>query len=168
VLALAGVAAAAVPGSPVRQWIQDAVLSPTPQQQPALVPEPAPPAAAPAPEAASSALRGISIPPRDGGVRVVLENARRGLRLRVRLTDGAQGEAMAVGDTPARFGIGHPGAVIRVMVPGPGEVRVALPRAARAAQVEVNGRVYAVKDGTLRARVPAAESTSDELVFLIH
>ena len=156
VLALAGVAAAAVPGSPVREWLEDAVL---PAKKETLAPSvgraPAPPPRqAPAPGAPT----GVSIRPDAGAVRVVLSGASPRLQVTARLVDGDRAEVLARGRAVpgARFRTG-PGR-IEVVGAGPGEIEVAIPRAARAASVEVNGRVLVAKDGdSLRVLVPAGE-----------
>ncbi|HEX8363486.1 MAG TPA: zf-HC2 domain-containing protein [Longimicrobium sp.] len=163
VLALGGVAAAAVPGWPLRVLIERAVAPASPAPAPKLAPAtPAPEPVAPAPAA------GISILPDGGAVRVVLNGAAPGLRVHTRVTDGELVEVSAAGAAAgARFRTG-PGR-IEVLDAGAGEVRIALPRAARAAVVEVDGRVYVAKEGErLRVMGPAARSaTAHETEFRV-
>ena len=154
VLALAGVAAAAVPGSPVRDWLVQTVL---PAKKATRAPDqrraPAPP---PRQADAPAAPTGISIRPDGGAVRVVLTGASPRLQVTARLVDGdlagvlARGRAMS----GARFRTA-PGR-IEVVDAGAGEIEVEIPRAARAATVEVSGRVLVAKEGDLlRVLAPA-------------
>lgn len=154
VLAFAGAAAAAVPGSPVREWIEQAVL---PAKKAALPPAhgraPAPP---PREAATPGAPTGVSIRPDAGAVRVVLSGASPRLRVTARLVDGDRAGVLARGRAAsgARFRTA-PGR-IEVVGAGAGEIEVEIPRAARAATVEVNGRVLVAKDGdSLRVLAPA-------------
>jgi putative zinc finger protein len=165
VVGLAGVAAAAVPGSPVRAWVER-VVDPAPRQH---APAP-PPALTGAPERApraESALAGVSIRPEGGSVRVVLSGAAPELKVRARLSDGVRAAVTATGAAAgARFRTG-PGR-IEVVGAGAGEVTVELPRGARTAVVEVNGSVYVAKDGArLRVMAPTEEPGGEELVFRV-
>jgi hypothetical protein len=162
VVALGGVAFAAVPGSPLRGWIGDVVAPP------AALPTVAPEAPAPAPPAPPPPASGVSIMPDDGAVRVVLNGAARGLRVRARVADGELVEVSATGAAAgARFRT-SPGR-IEVLDAGAGEVLIALPRGARAAVVEVDGHVYVAKDGArLRVTRPGAPSaTAGEAEFRV-
>jgi hypothetical protein len=98
--------------------------------------------------------------PDDGAVRVVLNGAARGLRVRARVADGELVEVSATGAAAgARFRT-SPGR-IEVLDAGAGEVLIALPRGARAAVVEVDGHVYVAKDGArLRVTRPGAPSAA--------
>ena len=153
VVGLAGVAAAAVPGSPVREWIEEAVLPAKRETLPAdarRAPVPPPRQDAPA------APTGISIRPDGGAVRVVLSGASPRLQVTARLVDGDRAEVLVRGRamSGARFRTA-PGR-IEVVDAGAGEVEVEIPRAARSATVEVNGRVFVVKEGdSLRVLAPA-------------
>jgi hypothetical protein len=166
VLGLAGVAAASVPGSPVRAWIEETVLPPEKAvQAPVAQPEAQPPAPAAAPVAEAPA--GVSIRPRGGAVRVVLTGAAPGLSVRARLVEGEHAEVFATGAARgARFRT-SPGR-IEIAGAGAGEVTVGLPRGAREATVEVNGRVYVAKEGgALRVMTPVADPASPEAVFRV-
>jgi Putative zinc-finger len=150
VLGIASVAAAAVPGSPVRAWLEDTVL---PEKQPTLPPvgrAPVPPAReAPAPA-------GVSIRPDAGAVRVVLTGASPRVQVTARLVDRDRASVLVRGQamSGARFRT-TPGR-IEVVNAGPGEIEVEIPRQARSATVEVNGRVFVAKDGdSLRVLAPA-------------
>jgi len=154
VLGLAGVAAAAVPGSPVREWIQQNVLPQRkPVRQPTVRQATQPPARQ---EASPASASGVSIRPDAGGVRVVLTGASPRLRVTARLVDADRAGVLARGRAAqgARFRTA-PGR-IEVVNAGAGEIEIDIPRAAAEATVEVNGRVYVAKDGdSLRVLAPA-------------
>jgi Putative zinc-finger len=165
VLGLAGAAAAAtIPGSPVRQWIAGVVAPAAPEAplREELAEETAAPAPAPVPPPA-----GVSILPDEGTIRVVLSGAAEGLVVRARLSDAGRAAVTASGAAAgARFRTG-PGK-IEVVGAGPGEVMVELPRSARAAFVEVNGRVYVAKDGQrLRVMAPVLDPAAPEPAFRV-
>jgi hypothetical protein len=160
-LAAAGVAAA-VPGSPVRGWLgggaveerlEEPVRLERAREAPAVEPE-----VEPLPKA-------VSILPDAGRVRSSLTGSSPELRVRTRLTDGPNAEVRATGSaSSARFRTA-PGR-IEVVGAGPGEVVVHLPASARAAFLEVNGRVYAAKEGArLRSLEPRVDGSSVEPVF---
>jgi hypothetical protein len=163
VLAVAGAAAAAVvPGSPVRQWVERVAVQPR-EPEPAL---PAPPVPAPVvEETAAPAPKAISILPVDGHVRIAVTGSSPELRVRARLSDAPQAQVTVTGAAvSARFRMG-PGR-IEIMGAGPGELVVDLPAGADAAFVEVDGRVLAAKEGgTLRSLAPRVAGTAQEPVF---
>lgn len=155
VLGLAGVAAAAVPGSPVRAWIEQNVLPrPRPRETPRLHPQAQTPAARPAPPEAPPA--GVSIRTENDGVRVVLTGASPRLEIVARLVDGDRAGVVARGPVArtARFRT-SPGRV-EVLDAGAGALEVYLPRGAGRASVEVNGRVYVTKQGESLVLLPPA------------
>lgn len=142
ILGVATAAYAAVPGSPIRAWLEEALGVVRQPERVATAPT-APPVALPD-EGAMAA--GVSVLPADGIVRVVLVDAPAGLRIRARISDGERAEVFASGEAAtARFqtGVGR----IEVLQPGPGEVTIALPLAATEATVTVNGRLYLYKEG---------------------
>jgi anti-sigma factor RsiW len=164
VLGFAGIAYAAVPGSPVRHWISRLVAPPaTPAREPELHPAPAPVAAA----ARERAPAGVSIEPQDGGVRVVLSASGPDLRVRARVSDGERAEVFATGEAAgARFRTG-PGRVEVVGARG-GEVNVALPRSARTAVIEADGRILLSREGgRVRVLAPVMEGAGQEMVFRV-
>ena len=162
VVALGGVAFAAVPGSPLRSWIAGDAPAPARGELPALKPRTAPAPVAHAPAA------GVSILPDGGAVRVVLNGAARGLLVRARLSGGELAEVSASGAAAAARFRTAPGR-IEVLGAGAGEIRIDLPRAAEAAVVEVDGRVYVAKEGAeLRVTTPGAPSaTAPEAEFRV-
>jgi hypothetical protein len=153
VLGVTGVAAAAVPGSPVREWIVENVL-PKPEQAAAPVVQPAPAPAPVAPPEAAPA--GVSIRSENDAVRVVLSGASPRLEIVARLVDGDRARVLARGPAAqaARFRT-SPGR-IEVLDAGAGQVEVLLPRGAQRAAVEVNGRVYVSKQGESLVLLPPA------------
>lgn len=175
VLGVATVASATVHGSPVRGWIAGLVHRVAPstaphRDSPAAVPGGAPGAgSAPAPGAAQPAASaaGVSVLPELGRVRVVLTAPSPELRIRVRLSDDRYSDVRASGPASgARFRTG-PGRV-EVSGAGAGEVEVVIPRGARSAVVEVDGRPYFRKDGEgIRLLAPASDSSGSEVVFTV-
>jgi hypothetical protein len=132
-------------------------------EQPAVTP-PAPAVAVPEAPAAP-APKAVSILPDGGRVRIVVSGSSAELRVRARLSSAPQAQVTATGAaTTARFRTG-PGR-IEVVGAGPGEVVIDLPRSADAAVVEVNGRVFAAKDGAaLRSLAPRVAGSAAEPVF---
>lgn len=154
VLGLAGVAAAAVPGSPVREWITQNVLPhPRPHQRPRLHPVvQAPPPARPPAEATS----GVSIRTEKDVVRVVLTGASPRLEIVARLVDGDRAGVVARGPHSASRRFRTSPGRIEVIGAGAGALEVNLPRSAGRAVVEVNGRVYVTKQGESLVLLPPA------------
>jgi hypothetical protein len=167
VLVLAGVAAAVVPGSPVREVLSITFtrLAQLVQGQPedAAVP-PAPSAEAPA--AAREAM-GMAIMPADGRVRVILHAPAGVVDVRVRLVDAARARVETTSDQPdmrLRSAAGR----VEVMGLGAGELRIDIPRSVRAATVEVNGRAWVLKAGDqLQLAGPAGRDRGAEVRFRI-
>jgi anti-sigma factor RsiW len=162
VLALAGVAAAAaIPGSPAREWVRGLGVSDRPAQTAPVQPVPEAPAAAPV----EMAPKAVSILPSDGRVRIAVSASSPELRVRARLVPGGKAEVTATGAAAtARFRTG-PGR-IEVLGAGPGELVITLPADADAAFVEVNGRVLAAKEGgELRSLAPRVAGSAAEPVF---
>ena len=166
VLAVAGVAAAAaIPGSPLRDWLlrKDdgaATPAPAPPVEPVLVPA----VEATRPESPPS---GVSILPAEGEVRVILQNPDSGLRVRARLVDATRAEVVLVGEAAgARFRTG-PGR-IEVSDAGAGEIRIDLPLRLDVGSVEIDGRPYLVKeDEQLRVLAPSGDSVGAEVTFRV-
>ncbi|HET6229630.1 MAG TPA: anti-sigma factor [Longimicrobiaceae bacterium] len=158
VLGVAGAAAAAVPGSPVRRWI-GSIAAPRVVEKPAA---PAAPAVS-APRARPPA--GVSILPDGGAVRVVLTASDPALRVRTRVSEESMVEVRASGEAAAgRFRTG-PGR-IEVVGAGPGEIVVDLPRSLQTAVVEANGRVLVSREkGRQRVLAAAVESSANEQLF---
>lgn len=146
ILAVAAAASAAVPGSPVREWIVSAVESTggagdTGEE----VPSARAPAAAPS---------GVSLAPGSGPAVVSLQGLQR-MVIRLRSAESGAVSASVLGadsDPLFRTGAGR----IEVMDGVGGEVHVVLPTDARGSRLEVDGELYAeIADGGLRVVAPA-------------
>lgn len=170
VLGLAAAASAAIPGSPIRDWLMDTWQRVAGDDTVAVPTAPAmDPAVAPAAPATASAERmaGISILPRDGEIRIVLESPAHSSPIYVRLIDGSTASVFTNGDPGAASFRTAPGR-ITVANAGPEGVRVDLPRGAAAALLTVDGHAFAVKDAdSLRAIAPAERASAEELVFRV-
>lgn len=164
VLVLAGGGAAALPGSPVRDWVRAAW-----DRGVALIGGTAEPAAEPATAGSAEAPVGIDAAPVGGRIEVALLDLAPGTEVRVRLVDSrvAWVEASELADgRPVRFARG-PGRV-EVSGGGTGVLRVDVPRDVPVASIEVDGRLRVVKEGkTLRAAESEAGSGGEEVSFKI-
>lgn len=158
VACVAGVAAAAVPGSPVRAWIAHAVLPAKKETlRPANAPVAPPVAAIRAEDASRHAPTGVSIRPDGSAVRVVFTAASPQMRVTARLVDGGRAGVLARGPAAAGARFRTAPGRIEVVGAGAGEVEVQIPRSASTATVEVNGRVYLERSGDgLKVLAPAA------------
>lgn len=149
VLLLSAAASAAVPGSPVREWIERTVRSePAAEEASTLEVETVDPG-----PAGPSAPAGVSLPAR-GGVDVVLSGLR-GSTIRLVETDGrnvAVSTLDAETDPAFRTSAGR----IEVRDGVGGEVTVEMPRSLRTGRLVVDGELYAeCESGALRVHVPA-------------
>lgn len=148
VLFLAAGAAAAVPGSPVREWLGDAFDGREPTDEVAVT-------------AGTDEGRdhpGVRIRPVEGRLLVVLTGLRGG-DLEVKLVDEDRGAVYAPPGSRFRSGDGR----VEVDVEG-GPVRVELPRAAREASVRVDGLVYVEKRGE-RVEFPGPEGKVETDIY---
>lgn len=104
----------------------------------------------------------ILIVPREGSVRVLIEEAPAGARVRIRLTDDERA-LLAVteseGPGAARFRAGAGWA--SVITPNASLIDIAIPRSLDQALVEVNGDAFVAKDGAGLRLLNGAESASD-------
>jgi hypothetical protein len=157
---VAAAASAAVPGSPVRGWLEEA-LAPAPSVSD-VTPAPAPVRAA-VPAAALEA--GVSVEPLDGSVRVAVRGASGDVVVHAEIVDGPRAGVYALGTAAsARFSTG-PGSIDVSDVSG-GELRIELPRSALRATVRVNGEEYLTKEADqLRLAVPAAGRSATAVTF---
>jgi hypothetical protein len=162
VLAVGGVAWGALPGSPVRGWIEQAW-----SEGISWVGRGAPGGAAAEDTGAGQggpATSGLSILPVDGRAHLLLKGASQATRLRIRLVDSAQLTVQWSGAEADLYFRTAPGR-IEVLGGGEGELLVEAPRGARTV-IEVDGQVHAVAEGgVLRSLVPTAESADDDVVF---
>lgn len=168
VFGFAAAASAAMPGSPIRSWLE--TLGGPPAQTTAVTSgqragdtsaEPVLAAPARAPES------GVSVAPADGAVRVIVTRASPELRVRAILTDSDRAWAIATGDAAgARFETAA--GRIEIIGAGAGELRIELPRALGRATVEVDGVPYLSKEGErLNLAVPAEDSAGAEVTFRV-
>jgi hypothetical protein len=169
VLGFAAAASATIPGSPVNRWIRD-LVQPEPAARVAAERETEATAVAPPSAVESDTFAdetGVSVLPEGGAVEVVLRDASAELRVKAVLVEQPRAGVFAAGSaSSARFSTA-PG---RIEVTGAagGELRVELPRAARVATVEVNGRRYISKEGDqLRLTVPADDGAGAEVNFRV-
>ncbi|MFO7894597.1 MAG: zf-HC2 domain-containing protein [Longimicrobiales bacterium] len=149
VLLVSAAASAAVPGSPVREWIERTVGPESAvEEAPTLEVE----TAAPGP-ARPPAPAGVSLPAR-GAVDVVLSGLR-GSTIRLVETDGQNIAVSTLGaetDPAFRTSAGR----IEVRDGVGGEVTVEMPRSLRVGRLVVDGELYAeCESGALRVHVPA-------------
>lgn len=155
---VAGAAAAAVPGSPLRRWVTNLWHNAT-------APRPAPTAPAaptPAPEPSVSA---VSVEPLQGHVRIVVRGATADTRVHVKLLDSGLASVEGKGAAAAAHYQTGPGQIDVRAVTG-GDVIVTLPESATQASVELNGRVVVRKEGAqLHTLVPPVKRGDHELVF---
>ena len=140
IVGLAAVASAAVPGSPVRGWISDALTRVGLLDQPQSAAAPAVIDEAPAVATDSGATAAISIEPVDGRVRVVLTNVHADATVSVETVAATRAFVETKGlAAQARFRTG-PGR-IEVIDIGGGNVVVQIPSSVKDATVEQDGRV---------------------------
>ena len=147
-LFLAAAASAAVPGSPVREWIVR-VVEPAPRETPT------PAIEAPQPAPAEAVPVGVSMVPAGAVTVEVVVNGSAGTTLRLVETDGESVGISALGgerDPVFRTGPGR----IEVRNAVGGDLTIELPRSLSNARVVVDGEVYARKQaGRLQLDVPA-------------
>ena len=160
VLGLAAAASAAIPGSPLREWLLSTLRDMRAEETTApAVRTPAVPAA--------ERMAGLAVAPVNGVVRISVTGAAKECQIRVRLVEAEVASVYAIGAAAdARFesGAGR----VEVIGAGPGEVRIDLPASAQNAVVEVDGRAVASSaGGELRVLAPAADTSAAELVFRI-
>ncbi len=149
-------AGAAIPGSPLREWLVRSVELVTG----GLSEEPSDPGTPFSGEGTASPAA-VSVQPRDGLVRIIITQPAPETLIRVRLLDRG---AASVWSVEGRYRTA-PGE-IEVLDAGPGEVVVLLPRTVLSAEVELDGRLVATKEGSdFRLLIPAADSSDAEVSF---
>lgn len=155
VLALAGVASAAIPGSPVRRWLLPERTTP----EVAPPPESLAPAAPEIEAEAEPQETGIELHTPEGRLRVSITGLAPGGQVEVILVDGDRSGVYA--PTGASFTT-TPGGV-EARVDGP-YVRVELARSLQDAEVEVGGALYLRKSGD-RLELPGPGRDSAQARF---
>ncbi|MGH7468042.1 MAG: anti-sigma factor family protein [Longimicrobiales bacterium] len=158
VVGVTALAVATVPGSPVRAWLISAWRSVASE------PEVTTPVPAPTPTPADRVTETptpVQVIPVAGRVRIVLQSPAAGTRVHVQLVEGEK--ALVEIAAKLRSGDGR-----LVAIGASGDVRIALPRRLTSASVEVDGRVYVLKEGDdLRylGPTPADQKDSGILTF---
>ena len=156
VLGITAVAAATVPGSPIRGWLVQAWRSVRAEQ--AVETAPVTPQVVPSPVAEEPTP--LRIAPENDRIRIRLQSPAEGTRIHVVLIDE---DRAAVEATGRRFRT-QPG--LMEITGSSGNVRISLPRAVGEASVEVDGRLYVSKEGRdLRFHGPSADTVGTELIF---
>lgn len=155
-------AAAALPGSPVRSWLDRSVQGvqalfggDEKQERPETVEV----SEAPRPEIVDRS--GIAVTASEGSIRIGLRDVSENTEIRVRLVDGRQAGVWNAGGqyrtAPGR---------IRVTSPDSESLLVEIPRSVRRVLLTVNGRLAAVgRSGELDVRVPGVEPRDGEFTF---
>jgi anti-sigma factor RsiW len=140
IVGLAAVAGAAVPGSPVRAWISDALVRAGLLDEPQSAAAPASPAEAPAVQRDASESTALAIDPVDGRVRVILKNVKPETSVTVSVIDGPRVVVEATGAaSKARFRTGA-GSLEMTGVDG-GTIVVQIPRGVLDGLVQQDGKV---------------------------
>ena len=167
IVSVAAAASAAVPGSPLRRWVESVWRQMTTAEAPEAVPV-APPVAEPAqPSIAEPAPGFAAIQPVGGHALVRLIDAAPGMRIRVLLVDSSKVTVTANG-AASNAQLGTATGRLDVTGAGPGEVVIQLPHTANAT-VQVNGATYIVKvGGELEFPGPQPDQSGNQLFFLIH
>jgi len=167
VVGFAALATAAIPGSPVRQWISSALQAvgivkpaqPLVDTNPtAVVP------ASPEPVTGGEAAA-LAIAPVGGRVLIVLTNVSAEAVIRVHLVDSDRATVQTLGEAShARFRTSA--GRIEVIGVRNGTVRIDLPRSLEDGRVQVDGRTLFQKDhAELRLKQPATTGADSEFVF---
>ena len=136
-------ASATLPGSPLRRWIVGRAEQPTAvalDQRVGANEQVTEPTGEPPLEAGTAAA------PELGRLRIVLTRPERGMTVRAVLVESPSGGAYIVGDAASAQFDGTTGRVEVIDATG-GQLRIEIPRAAVTASVEIDGRVYLVKEG---------------------
>ena len=163
ILVAAGAAAALVPGSPVRDWLdglREANVSPTAVVAESRLEAPEEVNSAPGPAA-------ISVEPRGGNIVVSLQGFGLDSNVHVRLTDSRRASVRVEGAAESpRFMTGPE--LVEVIGAEEGDIWVELPRSARDAVVRVDGEAAVrIRDGRLVILRPVLDSLRGEVVFRI-
>jgi anti-sigma factor RsiW len=159
VLGLTLAAAAAVPGSPLRQWLVQAWQNLTQTQE-----VPAPPVVTPAPrpEPAPTATR---LEAAAGRIRITLRSPSPDTRIHVLLIEGTRALVESTGNAAARRTATGSG-WLELTGTGAGELRISLPRGVPNATIEIDGKAYLIKEGDdLRYLGASADTAGAELIF---
>jgi hypothetical protein len=163
VLVAAGAAAALVPGSPIREWMEDRSGSGSPiESAPVEVA-----AEAPDESPAEAGATAISVDLLEGGLTVSLRGFGRNSNVHVRLTDARRASVRVEGAAESPRFVTGPG-TLEVIGSREGEIWVELPRSAGEAAVYVDGAAAVrTERGQLVVLWPVSDSLRGEVVFRI-
>ena len=165
ILVATGAAAALVPGSPVREWLESfgdgdetVVVAPA---------ESVTDMAAGADVSSTAGPTAISVEPRAGELVISLQGFGRDSNVHVRLTDARRASVRVEGSPEAPRFVTGPG-TLEVIGATEGEIWVELPRSVRDAVVEVDGEAAVrIEDGRLVILWPVMDSLRGDVVFRI-
>lgn len=165
VLVAAGAAAALVPGSPVRAWLESLGDG---DRTAAVAPAvPAVELEAPSTADTEPTEAGISVEPEAGGLVIDLQGFGRNSNVHVRLTDARRAMVRVEGTPEVPRFVTGPG-TLDVIGAREGEIWVELPRSARDAVVRVDGEAAVrIEDGHLVTLWPVQDSLREDVVFRI-
>lgn len=156
ILVTATAAAAAIPGSPIRGWVQGLISSDAGPTNTVAAPESSP--VGDVPETA-----GVRLAVGSGPLHVTLLGVSAGGEIRVHWVVGA--EAAVFAPAGSRFTSGENRIDAAVV---PGAVRVELPEGLVPVSLEVNGRIYLSRTSEgLEIVGPVAERRAEEVVFRV-
>jgi anti-sigma factor RsiW len=165
ILVATGAAAALVPGSPVREWIESLGDG---EQSGVVAPAESASEAAPGSEDPTAlGPTAISVEPLAGELVVSLQGFGRDSNVHVRLTDALRASVRVEGSPEVPRFVTGPG-TLDVIGETEGEIWVELPRSVRDAVVEVDGEAAVrIEDGRLVILWPVMDSLRGDVVFRI-
>lgn len=161
-LALAGIVSAAIPGTPLRQWIEDVfTLEPEAPESPVIPEQPV----VPTPEAPVPVqLTSITIAPQDGYIVVRLRSLAPQVEIRLEVVDDTRASVEFVNDPDVRPLTAAGRIEITNITREPVTIRI--PRSAGDATVEVNGQVWWQKQGNeIEILGPGRERPGNAVLF---
>lgn len=160
ILLVTAAAVSALPGSPVRGWLERTLGSSAEPVSAPVAEDVDVRASAPAEAPESSGVR-LSVPA--GALSVVLQEASSGAEIRVLMVPGTQVAVFAPAGSRFTSATGRVEARL-----APGEVRIELPLGVDPVSLEVAGRTYLRSTGAgLEVRGPVVSRTADTIVFRV-
>ncbi|HYC49754.1 MAG TPA: hypothetical protein VEB19_01470 [Gemmatimonadaceae bacterium] len=153
-LTIAGLAAA-VPGSPLREWIARSEPRPVENaQQPA------------SPAAVATAISGVALVVVPGDMWVGIDADPGRVRIRVRVTEGTRIEVRGTGAAAsAEFRPRADGIGVASIPSGDGEIQVDVPRSTERFVLRVRDVPFLIKEGTRLRVLSSADTMGTELLF---
>lgn len=149
VLLVAAGAVAALPGSPVREWIAEPVVTPSLDQTESAAPQEAEPSA-------------VTVPVEMDGLQILVSSLGPLAALEVVWIDGAAARVEAPAGSRFTYASGR----VEALVAG-GAVRVELPRDGGPLQLEVDGTRYLTRSGSqLSVEGPVGDRSDERILFV--